>query len=152
MAGWLSAYGEPYDPRPIIAAWRRGESAAGEELLAQLYHQGSVGTASYAAVHDIVRMIVEAAQPDWRAYGLIASVEEGRLSPSNPAVPSELLASYKNAWEIVLTKALDDLAVSTDDLAVRCTMAVIAHAKGQHSIAKIALWTEDERLEVLDEG
>lgn len=43
---WLSAYGEPYDPRPAIKKWADGEAVdAPRELWEQLYHQGSVNSA-----------------------------------------------------------------------------------------------------------
>jgi hypothetical protein len=45
--------------------------------------------------------------------------------------------------------ALRDLETATDDLVVRSALAVIAHAKGQHTLATIALCTEDERAEML---
>jgi hypothetical protein len=56
---------------------------------------------------------------------------------------------YRDAWKKVLPNALADLADVTDDPTVRSILAVIAYAKGQHSIAAITLCTEDERLEML---
>ena len=48
-----------------------------------------------------------------------------------------------------MTLALRDLANAADDELVRSLIAVIAHAKGQHSLGAIALCTEDEREEML---
>jgi hypothetical protein len=149
MDDWLNANGLPYDPRPAIAAWRNGDASAGQALFEQLYHQGTVNSASYAAVNGIVDMIVEASSPDWTAYALLASVEEGRLNASNPMLPSELGGPYRDAWRRVLPKALADLLDASDDPTVRSVLAVIAYGKGQHSIAAFALCTEDERLEML---
>lgn len=65
---WLSAYGDPYDPLPALAAWRNGRAQdAAQELWDKLYHQGTVNSASYAAVGEIVRMMQQQAEPDWNA-------------------------------------------------------------------------------------
>lgn len=147
---WISASGEPYDPRPAIEAWRSGQvKDAPQELWERLYHQGTVNSASYAAVGEIVRMMHEQVEPDWNAYALVASIEEGRLAKGNPPIPPELTQDYCRAWDAILPMALRDLATTTDDLVVRSALAVVAHAKGQHTLATIALCTEDERLEML---
>lgn len=147
---WLSAYGEPYDPRPAIEAWRAGQvEDATDELWDKLYHQGTVNSASYAAVGEIVLMMQEQANPDWSAYSLVASIEEARLDDGNPPVPPELQQDYKNAWSAILPMALRDLAEAQEDLVVRSALAVVAHAKGQRTLATIALFTEDERVEML---
>lgn len=147
---WLDADGEPYDPRPAIAAWRDGGGdAAADELWDRLCHQGTVNSASYAAVGAIVQMIAGQAAPSWKAYALLASIEEGRLTDGNPPVPPELAVAYRDGWAALLPLALRDLAVVQDDLAVRSILACVAHAKGQHTLAEIALCTEDERLEML---
>ena len=148
---WLSANGEPYDPRPAIEAWRAGQvKDAPQELWEQLYHQGNVNSASYAAVGEIVRMMQEQVEPDWNAYSLVASIEEGRLAEGNPSIPPELNQDYQQAWTAILPMALRDLAEATDDLVVRSALAVVARAKGQHTLATIALCTEDERVEMLN--
>ena len=147
---WLSAYGEPYDPRPAIRAWRsgRGDEAA-RDLWDQLHHQGTVNSASYAAVREIVSMMQEQAEPDWNAYALLATIEEARLAEGNPPIPSDLQADYDRAWAELLPIALRDLVEAEHDLVVRSALAVVAHAKGQHTLATIALCTEDERVEML---
>lgn len=147
---WLSAYGEPYDPRPAIEAWRSGQVADGpQELWDKLYHQGAVNSASYAAVGEIVRLMQEQSEPDWNAYALIASIEEGRLADGSPPVPPELRQDYEFAWAAILPMALRDLGDAEDDLVVRGALAVVAHTKGQHTLAAIALCTEDERADML---
>lgn len=147
---WLSAYGAPYDPLPALATWRAGQAPdAAQELWDKLYHQGTVNSASYAAVGEIVRIMQEQTEPDWNAYSLVASIEEGRLAEGNPPLPSSLEQDYAHAWAVILPMALRDLETATDDLVVRSALAVVAHAKGQHTLATIALCTEDERGEML---
>ncbi|MGD9713053.1 MAG: hypothetical protein AB7V46_13420 [Thermomicrobiales bacterium] len=144
------AHGQIYDPRPALAAVADGDADAGyDELWERLHHQGDLGTAAYAAVPELVRRVFDAAQPDWRAYGLIATIEEERRSGSNTVIPPELAEQYHAAMRRVVDPALAHLRFAVEDEAVRSIIAVLAHAKGQHTIGAIALWTEDERQEVL---
>ena len=94
-------------------------------------------------------MMQEQAAPDWNAYSFVASIEDGRLTEGNPPVPAEIEQDYKYAWAAILPLALRDLKEAQDDLVVRGALAVVAHAKGQHTLAAIALCTEDERVEML---
>jgi len=146
---WLDAYGSPFDPFPVIEEWRPGDSETASILWERLYHQGDVGTASYAAVPALVRLMGDSVSPDWNGYALIASIEEGRLG-GGPAIPNELEDRYADAWGRVLPLALEHLATATDDLLVRSLIAVAALAKGQRSLAALALCTEDERREMLE--
>ncbi len=66
-----------------------------------------------------------------------------------PAIPDELSEPYFQAWEMILSAALEHMKSAADDALVRSLIAVVAHAKKQHSIATIALCTEDERQEML---
>jgi hypothetical protein len=149
MSDLLDAYGKPFDPSPIIAGWLTGERDDPAQVLWQrLYHQGDVGSASFAAVPDLVELLTVLTKPDWNVYALIAAIEETR---SNHAalLPASLAAAYADAWKSVLPIALRDLADASQDELVRSVIAVIAHAKGHHSLGIIALWTEDEREEML---
>lgn len=149
---WLDAYGLPFDPTPMIEAWRSGDADQAACILwERLYHQGDVGTASYAATPALVRLLGELAEPDWNGYALVASIEEGRLN-AGPLIPSELEGPYADAWIKILPLALDHLANATDDLLVRSLIAVTALAKDQRSLAALALCTEDERQEMLGIG
>lgn len=144
------ASGQPYDPRPALAAVAAGDAGAGyDELWERLHHQGDLGTAAYAAVPELVRCVEGAPEPDCRAYALIATVEEERLSGSKPAIPLWLAEQYSAALERVVDPALRHLQIATEDETVRSILAVVAHARGQHTIGAIALWTEDERREAL---
>jgi hypothetical protein len=144
------ASGQTYDPNPALAAVADGDTDAGyDELWQRLHHQGDLGTAAYAAVPELVRCVDNALDPDWRAYALIATIEEERLSGRNPAIPAWLAEQYRAAMERVIDPALRHLRMATEDETVRSIIAVLAHAKGQHTIGAIALWTEDERQEAL---
>lgn len=50
-------YRLPYDPRPALDRLATVDvAAAWAELWQELYHQGDVGEASYAAVPELVRL------------------------------------------------------------------------------------------------
>lgn len=135
-----------------MEAWLSGDGQqAADVLWERLYHQGTIGTASYAAIPELVRLVDEMAEPDWNGYALIASIEEGRLA-GGPPMPADLKDGYAAAWEKILPLAPNRLAEANDDPLVRSLIAVVAHAKDQHSLAALALCTEDERQEMLGGG
>jgi hypothetical protein len=152
---WLrltDAYGDQYDPRPALAAIAQGNAGEGfEELWERVHHQGDLGTAAYAIVPELVRLMTDAAEPDWRAYALIATIEECRKAEGNPVIPDWLARPYETAIREVVQPALAHLRFADGDEEVRSLLAVLAHAKGQPTIGAIALWTEDERSEALGE-
>src|SRR4051812_28448605 len=89
------ASGEPYDPRPALNAVVNGDAAEGyDELWERLHHQGDLGTAAYAAVPELVRIVQGARLPDWRAYALIATIEERRNAEGSPPLPQWLSEPY----------------------------------------------------------
>lgn len=150
MTDLLDAYGRPFDPRPTIERWRAGDHEVAPQVLWQhLYHQGNVGSASFAAVPDLVNLISAWSQPDWNAYAMVASVEEARTIGA-ATVPATHAVEYARAWSLVQPMALKHLKDAVGDELIRSLLAVIAHAKGQHTLAAIALCTEDERREMLD--
>jgi len=52
------AYGDTYDPRPALAAIKSGNAAEGyDELWQRVHHQGDLGTAAYAIVPELVRLM-----------------------------------------------------------------------------------------------
>lgn len=146
------ASGDTYDPRPALNAIASGSADEGyNELWQRTQHQGDLGTAAYAIVPELVRLMGDAPEPDWRAYALIATIEERRSGEGNPPVPEWLVSSYEMAMRKIVPSALAHLRGAEEDTEVRSLLAVLAHAKRQPTIGAIALWTEDERREVLDE-
>jgi hypothetical protein len=155
IADWsrlTDASGEPYDPRPALDAVANGDADEGyDELWQRLHHQGDLGTAAYAAVPELVRLVQGAALPDWRAYALTATIEERRKADGSPPIPHWLSEAYAMALADVVQPATDHLRLTEADLEVRSLLATIAQAKGQRTIGAICLWTEDERAEALGE-
>jgi hypothetical protein len=146
------ANGDPYDPRGALEAIANGNAGEGyDELWQRVHHQGDLGTAAYAVVPELVRLMGNRKEADWRAYSLIATIDERRKAAGNPSVPDWLEGSYGTAMRELIPPALAHLRRAEDDLDVRSLLAVLAHAKGQRTVGAIALWTEDERQEALGE-
>ena len=99
----LGAYGIPFDPRRLLQRLRRRphKQSVVAELRERLASDGSVGTASYAAVPHLLR----AGRLD-----LALEIETARYAPGNPPVPRWMRADYEAEWVDYLTAAerLDD--------------------------------------------
>jgi hypothetical protein len=152
--GLRGGYRVPYDPRPALKRIAQGEvETAWDELWQNLHHQGDVDVASYAAVPEIVRLLTSAPIGTWRAYGLLATIEECRLGTyrPNPPVPDWLEEDYRAAWNAALEPALRHFARADDDLTATSILAVLAHAKGLTSIGVIASLEQSERQEMLND-
>src|SRR3569833_3580026 len=104
----MDAYGDPYDPRAAIAAIEHGDAEAGyNELWQRAHHQGDLGTAAYAVLPQLVRLMTQRPDPDWRAYALIATIDECPKVDGNPRVPEWLESSYDAAMNGVVLPALE---------------------------------------------
>jgi hypothetical protein len=141
-----------YDPRSALRALELGEdsSAAWQELWNELHHQGDVGHASYAAVPHLVRIHAAHGVPDWNMYALVATIDNARRNGRNPDLPPYLRESYEAAWRRLSELGLRELATAEDPTLVLSIIAVLAIAKGQLTLGRLAIeFTEDERREIL---
>ncbi|EGG92781.1 hypothetical protein IMCC1989_438 [gamma proteobacterium IMCC1989] len=77
----VSVYRVKYDPFPALSKLQLDRQSALEELWENLYHQGDVDSASYAAVPKLV---------EYGELDLVAAIEVARNSGINPPVPKEL--------------------------------------------------------------
>jgi hypothetical protein len=146
------AYRIPYDPRNALRSLAEGRNvgAAWKELWTELHHQGDVGEASYAAVPKLVRIHAERGIADWNTYGLVATIEDARRNPANPELPSWLEACYPKALSQLASLGLSEIRDATDETLVVSIIAILAMAKGQPSLGRLAIaFTEDERRELL---
>jgi hypothetical protein len=152
--GWTAlegGYRVPYDPREALRTLERGDAAqAWEELWTELYHQGDVGLASYAAVPQLVRIHEARGVADWNTYALVAIIEEARQAGHNPDLPESLRGAYHAAWRRLAEVGMRELPAAVDRTLISAILAVVAMAKGQFSLGRFAvLFTDDERKEIL---
>ena len=149
---WLNltgGYRTPYDPRLTISNLTSGQGWA--ELWENLYHQGDVGTASYAAVPLIAKLLSAGAVVDWNAYALVATIEEARRDTRNPDLPPRLVDSYGRAWSIMFDVGVLELRRATDETLINSILAVLAAHKGQPALSRFAMLSEVERQQMLEE-
>jgi hypothetical protein len=146
----IGGYKVPYDAAAAFRALEDGRfDEAWSELWENLHHQGDVGTASYAAVPEIVRIATKLQLRGWDAYALVACIEECRLNGKNPPLPDFLEAPYLSALTKLAEKGMSELIDSNDAAVTRSILAVLAFAKGQPLIGEFAMLTQDEQEESL---
>lgn len=144
-------YGVPYDASSALRRLERG-GEAWDELWRELYHQGAVGEASYAAVPHLVRIAKRLPARDWNLYALAATIEVERHRKTNPPLPDWLAQAYRMAWQDLLELALDDLRHVEDALTLRSILGAVALAKGSLKLgAMISQCDESEIDEILEE-
>lgn len=82
-------YRVPVDIRPLLLELERATdpATAWSKLWQELYHQGNIGRASFAAIPHLVRIHEERGVADWNTYALAAAVELARATGRNPDVP-----------------------------------------------------------------
>nr|WP_246748589.1 hypothetical protein [Rhizobium setariae] len=135
---------------PALRRLETGDvDAAWKELWNNLHHQGDVGTASYAAVPEIVRIAVELDFRDWNAYALVATIDECRLDDGNPELSPSAGMPYFAALTKLAEKGASEILASDDALLTRSILAVLAFAKGASHVGSFALLATDEQEELL---
>jgi hypothetical protein len=150
--GLLGGYRLPYDPRSALLSLERGQNvdAAWSELWQELHHQSDVGEASYAAVPHLVRIHAQRGIPDWNTYAMVATIEDIRHEPDNPAIPPWLRQSYDEALRQLVTLGLEEFKQAETQELIDSIYAVLAIGKGRLLLARFAMFTEDEREELLN--
>ncbi|MCC8957055.1 hypothetical protein H8B02_27560 [Bradyrhizobium sp. Pear77] len=152
---WLTMHGGyrvPYDPRDALLALESGKNAkaAWDELWSELFHQGDVGEASYAAVPHLVRIYASRERADWNTYAFVAIIEGARLNPGNPRLPAKMRDQYEAAVQSLSRQGVRELEAAVDPTLVASILAVIAIAKGQPTLGRLAVeFAEDERQEMI---
>jgi hypothetical protein len=148
----LGGYRVPYDPRKAFIALERAEDTdnAWKELWTELYHQGDVGEASYAAVPHLVRIHAARGIADWNTYALVATIEVARRDGHNPKLPANLRDAYEAAWRELVKLGFRELMAAEEAALVASIIGAIAIGKGQFTLGRLAVaFTEDERQEMI---
>ncbi|SNZ00225.1 hypothetical protein [Flagellimonas pacifica] len=126
------------DPEDIKKVW--------EELWNELHHQGDVGTASYLAIPQLVRIGIKKDLFDWNLLGLCAVIEQQRHLGSNPSLLPEYQDNYKKGLldlkEFVIKNLNNDLDKTTSIMA----LSTIATCDGRIKMGKAIMEMEDEDL------
>ncbi|MBK6510724.1 MAG: hypothetical protein IPG64_25480 [Haliea sp.] len=133
----LSAYPDEtnYEEEPWFSLW------------SSLYHQGTIYSASFATVPEIVKLILlapECVTPSF--FNLPTSIEIVRKK-QNIEIPIELLASYKAAISELGKCALVCIAHNRDDEFARAATAAFAISAGQVEYAEMLLEIASEEVE-----
>lgn len=140
-ASYQGGYRLIYDASKILSRLIQGEATdtLWQELWEDLYHQGDVGEASYAAVPWLLEITRRSPQPDWNPLVLICTIELARPSPKNPEVPQELREGYFNAIQGIPLALAEKPCLAWDDLFTQAAVAALALSRGHRAFAEIYL-------------
>ncbi len=129
----------PFDASPwLLALLSTGPSPSiWKALYADLYHQGSVDQASYAAVPYLVEYVANAETLDEKALALVALVELYR--PFNPTPLPELEGAYCDAIERLPVFIASHPDRAWDAATTQAAVACLALARGQRRLASVYL-------------
>jgi hypothetical protein len=148
-------YRVPFDPRPLLEQIERGKKLdeAWYELSGELFHQGDVGEASYAALPHLVRIHRQRGVPDANTYSLVATIDLARGEGKNPKVPAWLQPGYDDAISALAAMGLRELAVAEKMEEIQSILAVLAIWKGARTYGRLLNWyTQDELAELVERG
>jgi hypothetical protein len=144
-------YKMPFDPRPLLRRLETEHDTAKvwQELWEELYHQGDVGDASFAAVPFLVRIYQERGVIGWNTYALVAIIELARTEGKNPDVPEWVAEDYFRTIrelaeigtkEVMLAEAADDVCA---------ILSVIAIEKGLRTHGRFLVnYSEAEMIDI----
>ena len=144
------AYGPAGDVPDLLRAVERGEQELWDELVPCLCHQGTVYTASYAALPHIVTIArTRDPQDGYDPLLLAGSIELARLERRGPPIPEDLAEPYHAA--VAEAKALAGKALerASDDDSRLAFAGSLAALSGDAESAR-AIFDADGDLESSD--
>lgn len=144
-------YKIPLDPRPLLQ--RLGsESDTTEvwhELWNELYHQGDIGDASFAAVPFLVRIYQERCVIDWNTYAIVATIELARTEGKNPDVPKWIADDYFQAIRKLAEIGTKEVLRAETAEDVRGILSLVAIEKGLRTYGRFLVdYSEAELLDI----
>lgn len=142
-----------YNPVPVLQKLEQNEDPEKnwDELWQELYHQGDIGEASYAALVKLVD--IKAHQPlldNRNLFDYAIVLELARQEPHNPSVPDWLKDAYADALERLYRIAMRVLEQTTAKAEIYSAMGVIALHKKQYILAKMLLEDEETIIEYFE--
>jgi hypothetical protein len=140
----LGGYRIPYDASVPLRKLEQTtdpqeENAIWQELWEELHHQGDVGSASYAAVPHILRIVRQKKRLDWNPLGLVTIIELWRHTRKNPPIPDDFIQSYLTALNEVPEILAELPKEGWDELFTRSASALLSVSHGHLLLADAIL-------------
>ncbi len=147
-------YRVPFDPRPLLTSLRMDPASEElwKELIGELYHQGDVGDASYAATIELSQLWPSEMLLPWQAIALVVWVDLARTAGGNPPVPPNLQSDYNAAIDALARRCLLALLEETTPFQTSSMLGLVALWKGQRVYAKALVENSEEELAPLLPG
>jgi len=143
----VDAYGTA-TPLKAILAQLTNESCEQFDLWGRLCHQGTIYTASYAALPHLVISQIATVAPSGIIISHIAGIENARLGSRGPNIPDDLCAPYFAAIRAIPNLALNALECSrSDQLLCRAILASLASFTGQALLSEVLLEMSPDRAQ-----
>jgi hypothetical protein len=126
------------------------------ELWENLYHQGDVGVASYAAIPHVVRIVRARGVFNYEPFALAVAVELARGRGQNPEPPEWLAHDYSQSLRELAEYGCANLEREWDYSTLKSLLALIAVVKGGRDLGELILdieeGSEKEMLKKFYEG
>jgi hypothetical protein len=122
-------YRKPYDASVqlrLLESANKPDRKILDQFWENLYHQGDVGVASYAAIPQLSRIYQDKKWLDFHLPGLAASIEEARFHEQNPAVPDWLIADYRDSLKGIAHYCLSRIDDQSDRNFARALLLLVA--------------------------
>lgn len=116
------------------------------ELWENLYHQGDIGIASYAAVPEISRIARTQKLLDFNPFAITTAIELARGQGRNPELPDWLADDYFQALRDLTKYGCENLNKDWDSGTLKSILALIAIIKGNKDLAEL-IFEVDEGYE-----
>ena len=147
-----SVDGLSYDPRAALRRLANGDASAWDELWGELHRQGRIGDAAYAALPEIVRVHEARGVPDFNTFAFAVMIDDARRGDDNPPLPEWLRRDYLLAWGKLELLALSEFPKAHGAELIHSLIATLAMAKQSPTLARIAMFAEEEREALLVEA
>lgn len=113
------------------------------ELWENLYHQGDVGVASYAAIPHLARIIQSRKAIDYNSFALAVAIELARGRGHNPELPHWLTEDYNQALWDMASYGCANLSREWDSGILKSVLALIAIIKGNRDLGELVFEVDD---------
>ena len=141
-------YRERYDasvPLSRLESQTAGLDSVWSELWENLYHQGDVGIASYAAIPHIARIIRAQEILDYNPFALTVAIELARSEKKNPELPDWLKEDYtESLWDLA-RYGCSNLEVEWKTGILKSVLALMAIIKGNRDLGALIFEVDEGR-------